>query len=57
MIRRASARCRPTIAFEEALEDLDREIVALVREARSNGNVSRMVSALAKLETLRLLCG
>lgn len=57
LVRQAAAPCKPTVALQQALDDLDREVVALVREARGNGNVSRKVAALAKLETLRLMCG
>jgi hypothetical protein len=57
LARQGAAPCKPTIALQQALDDLDQEVVALVREARGNGNVSRIASALGKLETLRLMCG
>jgi hypothetical protein len=55
LVRRATSTCRQTLALAEAVDDFQGEFDGLIREV-ADGNGSRRVEVLAKLETIRLLC-
>jgi hypothetical protein len=55
LVRRATSKCRQTLALAEAVDDFQGAFESLVQQL-ADGNGSRRVEVLAKLETIKLLC-
>jgi hypothetical protein len=55
LVRRATSKCRQTLALAEAVDDFQWAFESLVQQL-ADGNGSRRVEVLAKLETIKLLC-